>query len=89
MAKLHGFLWSQWQGVFVDTVPGVVTDPAWTSVSLWYNTWWAKMEVGELLGQGEWNDDPLSFVDHVNEFRLQEFNVFITSFMRTSMNSAL
>ena len=45
VAKLHGTLWKQVDGVFVDARERVVTDPSRTSFALGDHAGWAKVKV--------------------------------------------
>ena len=72
MAKLHGFEWDEWQGVFVDAVESVIAYPPRSSFPLWHYARRAETKAGEVSGNAIRQDHPLTFVDHVEEFFVEE-----------------
>ena len=73
--KLHGLLWSQAQGVGIDSKEGIVTDGARSAVTLGDHTQWAQPE-GRFRGQEVGREDcPVAFVDHIGELLSQKGTV--------------
>jgi hypothetical protein len=67
--KLHGFRCRKGQGVSVNTKESVIHNCPRSPFTLGDNTNWADAKVGKVLDSGVGEDHPLSFLDHVAEFR--------------------
>jgi hypothetical protein len=72
MSKLHGLKRSQRKGITVYSPPAVVTDPAGSTLALGDYTWWGHPQAGKVLNGRIWKDNPLSFINHINEFFIEE-----------------
>ena len=70
MPKLHGLERSKRKCFQIDFRPAVVTDPAWSSIALGDTTRGRESEAWQLHGFAGRENDPLLFVDHINEFFL-------------------
>ena len=86
MAKLHGFEWDERQGVFVDAVERVIANQSGSSVPLWHYARRAETKAGEVSGNAIRQDHPLTFVDHVYEFVVEEVLERLAGWMWPSLN---
>jgi hypothetical protein len=72
VAKLHGFLWGETEGVVIDPTVGVVDNDLGSAVMLGDHAQWAEAEIGEMLDQVVGEENPLPFLHHGDDFVLEE-----------------
>ena len=77
VAKLHGVQCSQRECVGIDVPPAVVANPTWTSFTLGDHAGGRYAETREIMNRRVRQDDPLSLINHVDEFFLEETNIFM------------
>ena len=86
MAKLHGFEWGNRQRVSVDAVESVIEYPPGSSFPLWHYARRAETKAREVSGNVIRQDHPLTFVDHVDEFFVEEVLERLARWMWPSLN---
>ncbi|MGL4350993.1 MAG: hypothetical protein ACRCT2_10595, partial [Plesiomonas shigelloides] len=89
VTELHCFHGGEGQGIGIDVPPTVVTDPAGSTLALGYYTWGRNTEARKMLDGRVRKDYPLTFVDHVNEFFVEEVHIFVAGFVRAPVEGAL
>jgi hypothetical protein len=72
VAELHGIHSRKRECVGVDVPPAVVAYPTGSTLALGYDTRGGDTEAGKVLNGQIWKDNPLSFINHVNEFFIEE-----------------
>jgi hypothetical protein len=76
VTKLHGVAWGEAEGVSVDTIESVVHYDPWAAIALGDHPQGTEAEVGEMLYEVIWEEDPLTPLHHIYEFGLEEFQIF-------------
>jgi hypothetical protein len=89
LTKLHGVTWGQWDRVSVDIVEAVVADGPGPTVVLRDNAQGTEAKVLELFDHACWEKDPLSFLDHVEHFLVEEVLVLKGRFVRSPSEGRL
>jgi hypothetical protein len=77
MSELHRLHGSERQCVGIDVPPAVVANPAGSTLALGHYTWRRNTEARKMLDGRIREDNPLTFVDHVDEFFVEEVQVFV------------
>jgi hypothetical protein len=89
MPKLHCLHGGERQCIIIDVPPAVVADPAGSTLALGYYTWGRNTEARKILDGRIRKDNPLTFVDHVNEFFVEEVRIVVAGFVRAPAKGAL
>jgi hypothetical protein len=84
MPELHGIERCVGESVVVDIGPAVIPNPTGPTVTLGDDTGWRCTKMRQRGGNGGREDDPLTLVDHVDEFLLEEVNVVEAGTMRAT-----
>ena len=89
MTELHCFHGGKRQCIGIDVPPTVVTDPAGSTLALGDYTGGRNTEARKMLDGRVRKDYPLTFVNHVNEFFVEEIHIFVAGLVRAPAEGAL
>jgi hypothetical protein len=78
MTKLHGLHSCEWEGIIVDIIPAVITNPPRPSVTLWHNTRRRESKAREIFRNAGRENNPLPLLNHIRELFSEKVNIFMT-----------